>query len=415
MSLSYGRDHVAIPGPSVIPDRVLRAMHRPAPNIYEGDLIDLSDTIYRDLPRLAGTEGNAVIYIGNGHAAWEAAIANMFAPGDTALVLSTGRFALGWAEMARRLGVEIETLDFGFRAAFDPAKVSAHLSADKAHKIRAILTVQTDTASSAMNDLAALRRAIDAADHPALLMVDSIASFACEPMEMDKWGVDVLVAGCQKGLMTPPGIAFNFVGPRAWAERRPCASTYWDWASRIEPEWHYQRFCGTSPTHHLYGLREALDMIDEEGLPNTLLRHERLARAVWVAVESWGQAGGIELNIAAPAERSRAVTTLRSDPGDAAKLRAWCEETTGLVLGLGLPAPNVPRGSLFRIGHMGHLNAPMLLGALATIEAGLGSLGIPHAPGGAQAALQTLSTAPAEDLRIAETREKMSGARAATV
>lgn len=221
MSLSFGRDLVAIPGPSVIPDRVLSAMHRASPNIYEGEIVDLTLSILADLARLAETSGDAVMYICNGHGAWEAAIANTLAPGDTALVLATGRFGLGWAEMAQAMGVEVEVMDFGFREAADPARLEERLAADKEHRIRAVLTVQTDTASSVTNDIPALRHAIDAANHPALFMVDAIACFGCEPMRMDDWGVDVMVAGCQKGLMTPPGLAFNFVGPRGYDRRRP--------------------------------------------------------------------------------------------------------------------------------------------------------------------------------------------------
>ena len=397
MRLSYGRDLIAIPGPSIVPDRVLRAMHRPSPNIYGGDLIALSDTIYRDLAALARTTGDPVIYLGNGHAAWEAAVANTLRPGDRALVLATGIFGRGWAEMARRLGVEVELLDFGFRATADPARLAERLAADREHAIRAVLTVQTDTASSVSNDIPALRQAIDAAGHPALFLVDCIASLGCERFEMDAWGADVTVAACQKGLMLPPGIAFNVVGPRAWRKRVPCPSLYWDWAPRIEPELFYQRFAGTPPTHHLYGLREALDMLAEEGLENTWARHERLARAIWAAVETWGAPTGagcdraLALNIAEPARRSRAVTTIRTAPGDAIRLRAWCEETAGLTLGIGIAAPDEDGGSLFRIGHMGHLNPPMVLGALATIEAGLSALGIPHGPGGIAAAAEVIA------------------------
>jgi alanine-glyoxylate transaminase / serine-glyoxylate transaminase / serine-pyruvate transaminase len=396
MSLSFGRDLVAIPGPSVIPDRVLGAMHQPSPNIYEGDLIALSDSLYRDLLRLAQTSGDVVIYIGNGHAGWEAAIANVLAPGDKALVLATGRFALGWAEMARALGVEVEILDFGFRAPADPARVAERLAADTKHELKALLTVQTDTASSVSNNIPALRGALDSAGHPALLMVDCIASFACEPMRMDAWGVDVVVTGCQKGLMTPPGLAFNFVGPKAWERRVPCRSLYWDWGRRIHPQMYYQKFCGTPPTHHLFGLRAAMDMIDAEGIENTFRRHRRLAGAIWAAVETWGAAGALSLNIRDRASRSLAVTTIRTASGDGIRLRAWCEQTAGLTLGLGLAGPDEDAASLFRIGHMGHLNPPMLLGALATIESALVALGISHGPGGVEAAARAVASAPTD-------------------
>ena len=301
MSLSFGRDLLAIPGPSVTPDRVLRAMHRAPPNIYEGELIALTERVIADLKRVARTEHSVAIYIGNGHAGWEAALANVLAPGDFALVIATGRFGLGWAEMARRMGVEVEVMDFGFRAPADPERVEARLRADGGRRIKAVLTVQTDTASSVRNDVPALRAAIDAAGHPALLMVDCIACLGCDVFEMDAWGVDVMVAACQKGLMTPPGVAFTWHGPKAEAARVDPRSSYWDWGPRIRPDAYYKLFCGTAPTHHLYGLREALAMIlDEEGLERTWARHATFAGAVWAAVEAWGAGGALALNIADP-------------------------------------------------------------------------------------------------------------------
>ncbi len=194
MTLSRGRDILAIPGPSIIPDRVLAAMHRPAPNIYEGELVEMTEGIIADLARVARTTGKAAIYIGNGHAAWEAAIANVLAPGQKALVVATGRFGLGWAQMARTMGVEVEVIDFGFEAALDPGRVADRLRADRGHEIRAVMAVQTDTASSVRNDIAALRAALDAAGHPALLVVDCIACLGCDRFEMDAVGVDVMVA-----------------------------------------------------------------------------------------------------------------------------------------------------------------------------------------------------------------------------
>ena len=394
MTLSRGRDLLAIPGPSIIPDRVLREMHRAAPNIYEGGLIEMTATVFADLARVARTGSPVAVYIGNGHAGWEAAIANTLAPGDRALVLATGRFGLGWAATARQMGVEVEVLDFGFRAGIDPARVEARLRADRDRAIRAVLAVQVDTASSVRNDVAAVRAAIDAAGHPALLAVDTIACLACDPMEMDAWGVDVMVAACQKGLMTPPGLAFTFQGARALAERVPCPSPYWDWGPRVAPELYYQRFCGTAPTHHLYGLRAALDMILEEGLEAVWRRHAIFARAVWAAVEAWGDGGALALNIADPGLRSHAVTTIRTGPGDGTRLRRWCDDVAGLTLGIGLSVEGVDPEGVFRIGHMGHLNPPMLLGTLATIEAGLDALGIPHGRGGAEAAAASIAAEP---------------------
>lgn len=391
MSLSRGRDLLAIPGPSVMPDRVLRAMHRAAPNIYEGDLVTMTDGVFRDLKRLAGTDGQVCTYIGNGHAVWEAAVANLFAPGDTALFVTTGRFGVGWAETARQMGVAVETLDFGFRAAADPARLAERLAADRDRRIRAVLTVQTDTASAVTNDIAAIRAALDATGHPALLCVDCIASLGCEPFAMDALGVDVMLAACQKGLMVPPGVAFTFHNARAAAAAVACPSPYWNWKPRSQPEAFYAYFCGTAPTHHLFGLRESLDMIFEEGLEAVWARHHRFARAIWAAVEVWGARGAMELNIADPGVRSRAVTTIRTTPGLAARLRQWSAGTAGLTLGVGLAGPDQDLPSLFRIGHMGHLNPPMLLGALATIEAGLASLAVDRDGGAVDAAAAVIA------------------------
>lgn len=393
MSLSRGRDLLAIPGPSIIPDRVLNAMHRPAPNIYEGEILALTDTVIADLKRVAGTAGSVAIYIGNGHAGWEAALANILAPGDLALVIATGRFGVGWAATAQQMGIRAEILDFGFRSGIDPARVEDRLRADRERQIRAVLVVQTDTASSVLNDIAPVRAALDAAGHPALLAVDCIASLACDAYAMDALGVDVTVAACQKGLMTPPGLTFTFQNDRARATLR-CPSPYWDWAPRLTPEAYYHLFCGTAPTHHLYGLRCALDMIlAEEGLPQVWHRHATLARAVWAAVDAWGDGGALRLNMTDPGLRSHAVTTIRTGPGDGARLRAWCAEVAGVTLGIGLAVPGVDPADIFRIGHMGHLNPPMLLGTLATIEAALAALGIPHGRGGIEAAARVVAEA----------------------
>ncbi|MEM9268391.1 MAG: aminotransferase class V-fold PLP-dependent enzyme, partial [Pseudomonadota bacterium] len=208
MSLAHGRPFLAIPGPSVFPEKVLQAMNRPEVNIYEGELVDMAFEMRKDLCAVARTAGQVAYYISNGHGAWEAAIANTLAPGDRALVLATGRFGKGWALMAEALGVEVELLDFGNATPHDLNRVESRLRADQDHRIKAVLAVHTDTSTSIRNDIEGLRQALDAAGHPALLQVDCIASLACEPFEMDAWGVDVMVTGCQKGLMTPPGMAF---------------------------------------------------------------------------------------------------------------------------------------------------------------------------------------------------------------
>jgi len=398
MSLSRGRDYLAIPGPSVMPDRVLSAMHRPAPNIYTGEMWDMLPGLVRDLKAAACTAHNVAMYIGNGHAAWEAALANVLSPGDRVLALATGRFGKGWGACAEMLGAEVETLDFGFRAPVDPARVEERLAADTAHQIRAVLFTHVDTSSSALSDTAAVRAAIDAAGHPALLMSDNIASLVCDRFEMDRWGADIMVTGSQKGLMTPPGMSFVYYNDRAAAARETarCVTGYWDWRPRTDAEELYLNFYGTAPTHHLYGLREALDMIGEEGLENIWHRHEVLARAIWAAIDVWSSAGPLEFNIEDEAARSRAVTTLRLPRPLVGPLRAWVERNAGLPLGLGVGQddPAVPEDvGLFRIGHMGHLNPQMVLGALGSVEAALTALGIDHGRGGVEAAADVVAGA----------------------
>ena len=396
MTLSNGRHYLAIPGPSVVPDEVLRAMHRPSPNIYEGELVEMVHALIPDLRALARTRHQAAIYIANGHGAWEAAVSNVLGRGDKVLVAASGRFAHGWAEMAARMGARPEILDFGLRAPIDPARVGEALAADTGHEIRAVMAVHVDTSTSARSDIAALRRAIDEAGHPALLMVDCIASLACERFEMDAWGVDVMVAGSQKGLMVPPGLAFVFFNDRADAARERCdnVTAYWDWRPRAAPRDFYQYFGGTAPTHHLYGLRCALDMIAAEGLENVWRRHEVLARAWWAAFETWGRDGPLELNIAERAARSHAVTALRITPPLGTALREWLSENTGVTLGIGLgmaPSDDPARHGFFRVGHMGHVNAHMVLGAIGALEAGLKALKIPHGRGALEAAAEVVA------------------------
>lgn len=392
MSLKFGRPLVAIPGPSVIPDRVLAAMHRPMPNIYEGALVELSHSVLTELPAIARTAGPAFVAIANGHGAWEMALTNCLSRGDRVLVLESGRFAVGWGEMAKTLGLEVETLHAEKRRAVDPAAVEDHLRRDREHRIKAILVVQIDTASSVWNDIAAIRRAIDAAGHPALYMVDCIASLGCVPYLMDEWGVDVTVGGSQKGLMVPPGLGFTWAGERALAAhaRADLRTAYWDWTPRMGDGPHYWRYCGTPPVQHLYALREALDMIAEEGLENAWARHRAFGEAVRAAVEAWAAPGGIEFNVTEPAERSDSVTTILTNGIDAARLRRLCEEGAGLTLGIGL---GDFEARAFRIGHMGHMNPPMVLGTLGTIEAVLSAMGAPVGGSGAAAAAARLAEA----------------------
>jgi alanine-glyoxylate transaminase / serine-glyoxylate transaminase / serine-pyruvate transaminase len=398
MSLANGRPYLAIPGPSVIPDRVLRAMHRGSPNIYEGPLIDMVASLFPDLRKLAGTTGHVAMYIGNGHAGWEAANANLFSRGERALVLAVGQFGLSWANSARAMGIEVEVLDFGKSAPVDLDRVASVLRADKGHQIKAVLTTHVDTASSIRTDIKALRATIDAAGHPALLAVDCIASLGCDEFRMDDWGVDVMVAACQKGLMTPPGMSFVWFSEAARLRcgKSDLATPYWAWGARAAPEEFWQYWDGTAPTSHLYGLREALDMIAEEGLANVWHRHHTLASAVWAAFDVWGDGNpAIAMNVADPAHRGWSVTAARFGAPHATRLRNWCETKAGVTLGIGLgmaPSTDPAYHGFLRVGHMGHVNAHMTLGALAVMEAGMTALDIPHGAGALAAAAKVVAT-----------------------
>lgn len=396
IKLSQGREYAAIPGPSVMPDAVLQAMHRPAPNIYSGALVELTESLIPDLKSVARTRHHVAVYIGNGHAVWEASLANVIAPDDTVLVPATGAFGLGWAEMASGLGAEAKVLDFGKRTPMDLDRIAEVLRADTAHRIKAVLATHTDTATSIRNDIAGLRRVMDEVGHPALLMADCIASLACDRFEMDAWGVDVMVAASQKGLMVPPGLGFVFFNAKAQAIRAamPRVSRHWDWAPRAEPELFYQYFNGTAPTHHLYGLRVALDMLHGEGIEQVWARHDRLASAIWAACDAWGAGGPMELNIQDPAHRSSAVTSVRIGSPHGTALRDWLETNLGLILGIGLgmAEPDDPAWhGFFRFGHMGHLNGHMVMGLLGGVQAGLTALDIPHGTGALEAAAQVIA------------------------
>ncbi|WP_370303535.1 alanine--glyoxylate aminotransferase family protein [Pseudooceanicola sp.] len=399
LSVAQGREYLAIPGPSVMPEAVLRAMHRSAPNIYEGALVEMTHGLVPDLRRVARTRHHAAIYISNGHGAWEAALVNVLAPGDTVFVPATGRFGHGWADMATGLGIETQVMDFGKASPFDLDRVAEALRADRSHKIKAVLATHVDTSSSVRNDIPGLRRVLDETGHPALLMVDCIASLACDRFEMDEWGVDVTVAGSQKGLMVPPGLGFVFFSDKAAAARAKMdrVSRYWDWVPRANPAEYYQHFGGTAPTHHLYGLRASLDMIFEEGIEHVWARHARLAQAIWAACDAWGQGGSLRLNISDPAMRSHAVTTLCIDAPHGAELRKWVSEHLGLTLGLGvgMALPGSPEaGGFFRMGHMGHVNGQMILGLLGGVQAGLTALGVPHGKGAVEAAAAVIAGRP---------------------
>ena len=397
MSLAGGRSYLAIPGPSVLPARVLNAMHRDSPDIYHGALVDMMPGLLADLRAVARTAHQVAIYIANGHGTWEAALANVLGPGDLALVLATGPFGQGWAEMATALGIEVEIINFGLQSAIDPDRVAARLVGDQAHRIKAVLAVHVDTGTSVKSDIAAVRQSLDGAGHPALLLADCIASMGCDRFEMDAWGVDLTVAASQKGLMCPPGLGFVYFNQRADAARHAMTrvSRYWDWLPRTAPDQFWEYWDGTAPTHHLFALREALDMIAEEGLEAIWYRHAHLARAYWAAFETWDVGeGGVQLNVRDPAIRAHGVTALNCPAPQATALRDWVREHTGVRLGIGLgmaPFGDPAWHGYFRVGHMGHVNAHMVLGVVGAIEAGLGALGVPHNTGGAEAAAKVIS------------------------
>ena len=397
MTVSSGQTYLAIPGPSVIPEEVLRSMHRAAPNIYEGELIEITESLIPDLNYVARSSGYVAMYIANGHGIWEAALSNAVSAGDHILVLATGRFAHGWAEMARKMGVSVDILDFGKNRAVDVQVLNEKLNYEPKSKYKAILMTHVDTSTSVKNDIASVRKILDEIDCPALLAVDCIASLACDQFEMDDWGVDIMVAACQKGLMVPPGIGFVFFNNRAKEQQKSLnnVSSYWDWEPRVNPNRYYEYFCGTAPTHHIYGLRTALDMIKAEKIEETWQRHEILSRAIWAAIDRWSLVGDISLNIENPSDRSHAVTSIRLGEKNGTRLRQWLQTKSGLTIGIGLgmSEPGDPEGDGFvRFGHMGHVNTQMIMALLGAVETGFRAIGYNHGNGALEAASEILSS-----------------------
>ena len=403
MTVHNGREFLAIPGPTTVPDEVLSAMHRPAVDLYSGEIVDVTVSCISDLGKIFRTDSEPFLYAANGHGAWEAALVNCLSRGERVLALESGMFGGAWAEMASALGVEVEILAAAPRRAVDPDAVGERLRADRKGRIKAILAVQIDTAAGIVNDVPAIRQAIDETGHPALLMVDAVASLACMPFEMDAWGVDVTVAGSQKGLMTPPGLAFVAAGEKALAAHRRAdlVTRYWDWSFRAGEE-HYQKYCGTAPEHLMFALRRALDMLLAEGLEHVCRRHALLADATRAAAARWAEGGALEFNAVEPAERSNSVTTLRfsehRDHRDPGRLLDFCRRECGVILGIGIGEELA--GQAIRIAHMGHVNAPMMLGVLGTVETALVALGVPHGGGGVAAAAASLGRALAEPRSI---------------
>lgn len=385
MSFAAGPHTLAIPGPSPVPEPVLNAMHHAGADIYAGPVLEADNRLRDRLLRLVGTGQNLATYIGNGHAGWEAATRNMLAPGDKALVITSGGFGEGWAQLARELGVDVEELAQPRDAAPDPAALAARLAADTGHAIRAVLIAQVETTTGILADIPAMRRAMG--EHPALFAVDAIASLGCEPLEMDAWGIDVLVAASQKGLMTPPGLAMVWFSDRAEARTRP-AGPYWNWTPRAHEPEIWRHWGGTPPVHLIWAAEAALDLFEAEGKPAVLARHAGLARAVWAAFDAWGTANSaIRCRIADPAGRAHSVTAAWLP--DATALRAWCEAKAGVTLGVPLGLADPDTG--LRVGHMGAVSAHMVLGVLAVMEAGMAALDIPRGPGAVEAAARVIA------------------------
>lgn len=387
MSFANGRETVLIPGPSILPDRVLNAMHRASMDIYAGPMLDVTADCQSGLKRIFNTAGDTYIYAANGHGVWEAVLTNLFSRSEKILVLESGRFATGWGNMAHLLGLEVEVLPCEWDSAIDLSKVEDRLRADTAQEIVAVIVVEVDTASGCVNDIAALRKTIDAVDHSALLLVDAVASLGTMPFEFDNWGVDVAIAASQKGLMSPAGLGFIAVSERAKRVHQSAQlrTPYWDWTAR-DGEAHYMKYCGTPPEQLLFGLQEALNMMFEEGLPAVYQRHAAIAAATRAAISAW-EAAGATFNIADPASRSNSVSVFRFDGTFAAKVVDFCRAQCGVTLGSGLG--HLVEESI-RVGHMGHINAPTILGCLGSIDVALAALGRPLESTGVGAATREL-------------------------
>jgi alanine-glyoxylate transaminase/serine-glyoxylate transaminase/serine-pyruvate transaminase len=393
MSVNRGYQFFQNPGPTNIPDRILRAMDRGAVDFTGAEFRALSAQCFEGLKRVFKTEHTILAYAASGHGAWEAALMNLFSPGDHILVVESGFFSLNWGMRGAAFGLEVETLANDWRRPADAARLESRLCADREHRIKAVLAVHNETSTGVAHPIAELRRAIDAARHPALFLVDTISSLASFDFRMDEWGVDVTVAGSQKGLMLPTGMAFTGVSKKALAAstRASLPRVYWDWRRLLEGS--SQSFWnGTAPVHFFYGLREALHMLEEEGLDNVFARHHRLAEATRRAVRVWqrsGQNDGPEIYALEPRAQSDTVTAVLMPEGiDADRVRQLCLERFSVSLGGGLDRL---KGRLLRIGHLGDLNEPMILGALAAVEMALGLAGVPHGTGGVAAAMDYLA------------------------
>jgi alanine-glyoxylate transaminase/serine-glyoxylate transaminase/serine-pyruvate transaminase len=388
-----GRHFLQIPGPTNTPDRVLRAMAQPTIDHRSADFAALGRAVLDGMKGIFRTAGPVVIFPASGSGAWEASLVNTLSPGDAVLAFDVGEFASNWTLMATRLGLEVEVMPGNWRTGVDPAAVEARLVEDRGHRIRALLVVHNETSTGVTSRLPEIRRAIDRAGHPALLLVDAVSSLGAIDLRHDEWGLDVTLAGSQKGLMLPPGLSFNAISEKALAASRSArlGRSYFAW----EPMLAFNTsgfFPYTPATNLLFGLKEALTMLAEEGLEQVFARHRRLAEAARAAVEGWG----LEIASTRPDEHSPVVTTVVMPEGhDADRLRSIVLERFNMSLGAGLGRW---RGRAFRIGHLGDFNELMLMGTLCGVELGLLAAGVPFTHHGVAAAIERLAqpaTAPA--------------------
>ena len=381
-----GRHFLQIPGPSNVPDRILRAMDYPTIDHRGPEFQQLGKSVLAGMRRIFQTEGPVVIYPSSGTGAWEAALVNTLSPGDAVLMCETGHFASLWKRMADRLGLTVEFIPGAWRHGADPGAIEARLAADGGHRLKAVCVVHNETSTGVTSRIDEVRRAVDRAKHPALLMVDTISSLGSIDYRHDEWGVDVSVAGSQKGLMLPPGLSFNAISAKALEAARHARMprSYWDWADMLGPNAN-GFFPYTPATNLLYGLHEAIAMLLEEGLPNVFARHRRHAEATRSAVRGWG----LDILCQDPDGHSPVLTAVVMPEGHSADaLRKLALENFNLSLGQGLSRL---AGRVFRIGHLGDFNDLTLLGTLGGVEMALGLASVPHRKGGVQAAMDSLA------------------------
>jgi alanine-glyoxylate transaminase/serine-glyoxylate transaminase/serine-pyruvate transaminase len=380
-----GRHFLQVPGPTNVPDRVLRAMNAPVIDHRGPEFAQLTNEVLDGIRPIFQTTDPVIIFPGSGSGAWEAAIVNTLSPGDRVLMFETGHFAALWRRMAERFGLDVECVPGNWRTGVDPGLLESRLDRDSTHQIRAVMMVHNETSTGVTSRLPDIRRAMDNARHPALLMVDAISSLAAIEYRHDTWGVDVTIAGSQKGLMLPPGLGFNAVSRKALQANQSAKlpRAYWDWRDILESN-QAGFFPYTPATNLLYGLREALRMLNEEGLQNVFRRHQRHASAARAAVRAWG----LEIVCEKPEEYSNTVTAVFTPAEyNADRVRKIILDNFDMSLGAGL---SKLQGKVFRIGHLGNFNDLMLLGTLGGVEMGLRLAGVPHQKDGVMAALEQL-------------------------